>query len=132
MAFGCKKPVTWYQVHGYREVAMNTTCGTYQTDVPDKATKGKGCVMTVRAELGNNIRRAGKHTQAIDALMAYIQVAWVSITCATSAKAGGENPLFIMPPAVLQYRQGQAYGPIWRWHKCQILPRFKSKSWRLH
>ena len=33
MAFGCGKPVTWYQVHGFREVAMNTTCGTYQTDV---------------------------------------------------------------------------------------------------
>ena len=33
MAYGCEKPVTWYQVSGYREVAMNTTCGTYQTDV---------------------------------------------------------------------------------------------------
>jgi len=33
MAYGCGNPVTWYQVSGYREVAMNTTCGTYQTDV---------------------------------------------------------------------------------------------------
>ena len=33
MAYGCGNPVTWYQFHGYREVAMHTTCGTYQTDV---------------------------------------------------------------------------------------------------
>ena len=33
MAFGCKKPVVWFQVSGYREVPMHTTCGTYQTDV---------------------------------------------------------------------------------------------------
>ena len=30
---GCNTPLTWYQVVGYREVAMDTTCGTYQPDV---------------------------------------------------------------------------------------------------
>ena len=39
MAYECGKPVTWYQVSGYREVAMNTTCGTYQTDVQGRQEK---------------------------------------------------------------------------------------------
>ena len=33
MSQGCGTPVTWYQLSGYREVAMHTSCGTYQTDV---------------------------------------------------------------------------------------------------
>ncbi len=35
MAQGCGTPVTWYQLNPrtYREIAMHTFCGTYQTDV---------------------------------------------------------------------------------------------------
>ena len=33
MSQGCGTPVTWYQMSGYRDIAMHTSCGTYQTDM---------------------------------------------------------------------------------------------------